>query len=92
MFGRNALQLDIAADGTVGMERIAERHQPRIETGMALPASPRINAKDTQSIISRALTARSAGIFSFADGTRHAKTADPVELRASIGQSWVGRK
>jgi len=42
VFGRNSLQLMIAADGTVGMKGIAERHEARVETGMTGAAAPGI--------------------------------------------------
>jgi len=45
MFGRDALQGGIAADGAVGVERIAERHQPGVESGLAALATPGVETE-----------------------------------------------
>jgi hypothetical protein len=71
VFGRDALQGGIAADRAVGVERIAERHQPGVEAGMASLATPRVNAQGTENIVGSRLAARPARTILLADGTIH---------------------
>lgn len=71
MFGRDALQSKIAADRAVGVERIAERHQPGVKTRFAALATPGVDTDDAQDVIGSRLAARSTRTFVLADGTIH---------------------
>ena len=71
VFRRDALQGGIAADWAVGVERTAERHQSRVESGMASMATPRVQADYAEDIVRRRLAARPARTIMFADGTIH---------------------
>jgi hypothetical protein len=71
MYGRDALQSRIAANRAVGVERIAERHQTGVESGMASLATPRVNAKCAKNIVGSRLAARPARTILLADGTIH---------------------
>jgi hypothetical protein len=71
MFGRDALQRGIAANRAMGVERIAERHQSRVESGMASLATPRVQPECAEDIVRRCLAARSARTILLADGTIH---------------------
>ena len=47
VFGRDALQIDIAANRAVRVERIAEGHQAGKKASAAIATSPGVNSKNT---------------------------------------------
>jgi len=80
MFGRDALQCKIAADRTVSVERIAERHQSSVESGMATQATPRVESDYTENIVRRRLAARATRTILLADGTIHLGRWIPLRI------------
>jgi len=92
VFGRNALQGEIPADRAVGVERIAQRHQPGVETGSTTLATPGVDTNCAQNVIGLGLAARSARTFLLADGTLHLSRRIPLRMPHSIGQMPRGGK
>ena len=78
VFRRNALQSGIAADRTVGVERIAERHQSGVEAGMASLTTPGVEADCAEDIVRRRLASRPARTILLADGTVHLGKRTPL--------------
>ena len=83
----NTLQIQVAANGTVGVERIAETHAAGVKTRFADPAAPRKDTNDAEGIVRKILSTRPARIFTFADRASHSWTAGISWDCNSIGQS-----
>jgi len=92
VFGRNALQREIAADRAVGVERIAERHQPGMEAGTTALATPGVDTENAENMIGTRLAARPARTTLFADGAVHLGRWIPLRMAHSIGQMRRGGK
>ena len=83
MFGRDALQGGIAADRAVGVERTAQRHQSRVESGMASLATPRVQTDCAEDIVGRRLAARATRTILLADGTIHLGRWIPLRVASA---------
>jgi len=92
MFRRNALKGQIAANRTVGVERIAERHQPGVEARTATLAAPGVDTDSTQNVIGSRLAARSTRTVVLTDGTDHLGGWIRLRMALRIGQMFkVGK-
>lgn len=77
VFRRDALQIEIAANGTVGPERIAKRHGPSMKSGFAFFATPGINTEEIKDVVRSELAARTSRVLVFTDWANHAIAAKP---------------
>jgi hypothetical protein len=80
MFGRNPLQSGIAADRAVGVERIAQRHQPGVEACSTALTTPGVDTEGAQNVIGSRLAARSTRTILLADGTVHLGRWIPLRM------------
>jgi hypothetical protein len=80
VIGGDALQVQIAANGTVGAERLAERHEPRVESCLALPATPRKDTEETEHVVNSGLAARASRVLALTKGADHLGGWKPLEL------------
>jgi hypothetical protein len=71
VFRRNALQIEVTAEGTVCVKQMADRNCPRAKTLLASQAPPRHDAGDTEQIVERGSAPRSADKLGMAEGTVH---------------------
>ena len=63
-----------------------------MEPYVAFPATPWIDSKNAQKVVSRGLTARASGVFAFADRAGHLGAPGLVSFRDSIGKSALASK
>ena len=86
VFRRDALQSKIAANRAMGVERIAQRHQPGVEPRSTALATPRIDTNGAQNVIGSRLAARATRTTLLADGTVHLGRWIPLQFAHRIGQ------
>lgn len=67
---RNALEIHVAANGTVRAERIAEAYRTSVKTSFTSDATPGEKSKHTNNVVHKA-SPRAAHIYTFADGAIH---------------------
>ncbi len=60
IFGRNPLELEIAADGAMGIAQVTDGKRPSAEAQLALEATPRNEADDAVGNVRKALPSRAA--------------------------------
>jgi len=77
---RDALQLRIAAQGTVGVKRITEGHEPGIKARLTISATPRINTEEAEDVIHSGVAARASRTFVLANRAVHRGAGRPLDL------------
>jgi hypothetical protein len=51
VFGRDAVQFQVAANSAMRVQKCAKRHQPRVESRRARFAAPRQNSRNAEEIV-----------------------------------------
>jgi len=74
------------------MQRITEGHEPGVEPHVAIPATPRIETKNTQKVVNCELTTRTSRIFTFAYGAGHLGALELLNSENRIGESALVSK
>jgi hypothetical protein len=82
VFGRDTLEIEIATNGTVGMERITEGHGAGVESGFALSTTPGIDAEEIEDVVRGELAARTSRVLALADWANHGIAAKPFWMRS----------
>jgi hypothetical protein len=80
VFSGDALQFRIAANGTMGVKRIAERHGTGVKPGFTLFATPGINAEEIEDVVRSKLAARTSRVLGFTHWADHANAAEPFSM------------
>jgi hypothetical protein len=71
VFGGDALQVRISANGAMCVERITQGHQAGEKARFALFAAPRVQTDNAEKIIGDALSARAACVLALTDWAVH---------------------